>query len=169
MRIGRAVFFTDYLVSPTELADVSCSASQRLERGRDGQPRHRFREPSQAGARACEFVNFETIMAWPKPVQPMIGGCRERRLPVRRTACLALLRRLDASSLSHPVRRRAGHCRGFARWWPKRAVTWRRRRSRSGAPGRTATCSSATATMASHAWWSAPIPASRSILPELDR
>ena len=26
---------------------------QWLERGRDGQPRHRFREPSQAGARAC--------------------------------------------------------------------------------------------------------------------
>ena len=26
---------------------------QRLERGRDGQPRHRFRQPPQAGARAC--------------------------------------------------------------------------------------------------------------------
>jgi len=25
----------------------------RLERGRDGEPRHRFREPPQAGARAC--------------------------------------------------------------------------------------------------------------------
>ena len=56
-----------------------------------------------------EFVNFEPMMAWPKPVQKSASADhRRRRLPVRRAAGLALRQRLDASPLSHPVRRRAG-------------------------------------------------------------
>jgi probable F420-dependent oxidoreductase len=107
-----------------------------------------------------EFVNFEPMMAWPKPVQkphpPIIvggafpygarralrygmAGCPTAHAPSTRTCKLC--------------------CRNSARWRSKRAAIPRRYRSRSGAPKRTSTCSSATATTASHAWSSASIPA----------
>jgi probable F420-dependent oxidoreductase len=107
-----------------------------------------------------EFVNFDPMMSWPKPVQkPYPPHHRRRRLPVRRAARLALRRRLDAPPHAQPVCGRAGPTAKISvRWQPRRDATPRRYRSRSGAPRKTLTCSSATETTASHAWLSAWIP-----------
>ena len=149
---------------------------QRLERGRDGQPRHRFREPPQAGARACRGHegNLDQVkgrVSWRvRELRPDDGLAeagpetasadhRRRRLPVRRAARLALRRRLDAPPHAHPVCGRAGPAAEIPRDGGRSGPRSRRRcRSRSGAPRRTSTCSSATATTASHAWSSASIP-----------
>ncbi|MBR1212847.1 LLM class F420-dependent oxidoreductase [Bradyrhizobium sp. JYMT SZCCT0180] len=106
-----------------------------------------------------EFVNFDPMMTWPKPVQKphppiIVGGAfpfgarRALRygdgwMPTAREARMRMCR---------PC------CRNSARWQTKLAAISRRCRSRSGAPRRTSTCSSATATTASRASSSASIP-----------
>jgi probable F420-dependent oxidoreductase len=107
-----------------------------------------------------EFVNFSPMMAWPKPVQKpyppiMVGGA----FPYGARRALQYgngwmpHRSVPSTLTCRPC------CRSSARWRLRRAATWRRCRSRSGAPKRTLTCSSATATTASHAWLSTSIPA----------
>ncbi len=107
-----------------------------------------------------EFVNFDPMMTWPKPVQKphppiIVGGA----FPFGARRAL----RYGDGWMPHRTRSRTRTCRpccrNSARWRPKRVAIPRRYRSRSGAPRRTSTCSSATATTASHAWSSASIPA----------
>ena len=98
---------------------------QRLERGRDGQPRHRFRKPPQAGARAHrgdegDLDQVKGRVPWRvrefRPDDDLAeagpeaasADHRRRRLPVRRAARPALRRRLDAAPHAQPVCRRAG-------------------------------------------------------------
>ncbi|MBR0696719.1 LLM class flavin-dependent oxidoreductase [Bradyrhizobium lablabi] len=106
-----------------------------------------------------EFVNFEPMMAWPKPVQkphpPVIVAAPSRT--AYGGPCAAANGRM-------PHRSRAQYadvqpcCRSSARWRLRRAAISRRYRSRSGARRRIWTYSSATATTVSHAWSSASIP-----------
>src|SRR5438445_94378 len=67
MRIGGAMFFTDYSMSPTELA----RALERIEAMKE------IWTKSKAEYHG-EFVNFDPMMTWPKPVQkpypPIIVG-----------------------------------------------------------------------------------------------
>ena len=100
-----------------------------------------------------EFVNFEPMMTWPKPVQKphppiIVGGAfpyGARRafhygngwMPHRSRTQYA-----DVQALLPKFREMAAEA----------AAIPRRCRSRSGAPRRASICSSATATTASHAW-----------------
>ena len=106
-----------------------------------------------------EFVNFDPMMTWPKPVQKphppiIVGGA----FPFGAAA------RCATATAGCPTARAARTqtcrrcCRNSARWQPKQVAISRRCRSRSGAPRRISTCSSATATTASPAWSSASIP-----------
>jgi probable F420-dependent oxidoreductase len=106
-----------------------------------------------------EFVNFDPMMTWPKPVQKphppiMVGGA----FPY------GARRALNYGNGWMPHRTRTQYadvqacCRSSARWRLRRAATWPRCRSRSGAPKRISICSSATGMTASHVWLSASIP-----------
>ena len=106
-----------------------------------------------------EFVNFDPMMTWPKPVQKphppiMVGGAfpygARRALRYGNAGCPTAL--APSMPMCKPC------CRSSARWRPKRAATWRRCRSRSGAPRKTSICSSATEMTAFRAWSSASIP-----------
>jgi hypothetical protein len=94
---------------------------QRLERGRDGQPRHRFREPPQAGAGAYRGheSNLDGVkgrISWRVRELRADDGLAEAgsetasadhrrwRLPIRRATGLALRQWLDAPPLTHPDR-----------------------------------------------------------------
>jgi probable F420-dependent oxidoreductase len=106
-----------------------------------------------------EFVNFDPMMTWPKPVQKphppiMVGGAFP--YGARRALSYGNGWMPHRSRTSMPTCRPC--CRSSARWRLRRAAISRRYRSRSGARRRISTCSSATATTASHAWSSASIP-----------
>jgi probable F420-dependent oxidoreductase len=99
-----------------------------------------------------EFVNFDPMMTWPKPVQKphppiIVGGA----FPFGARRAL----RYGDGWMPHRTRSQYAD---VPRWRPRRDAIPRRYRSRSGAPRRTSTCSSATATTASHGWSSAWIP-----------
>ena len=81
---------------PIVARQVPVRCGRRLERRRDGRPRHRLQEPQRGDAREAsrpcarsgprpspsisgEFVNFGPMMTWPKPVQKphppvLVGG-----------------------------------------------------------------------------------------------
>ena len=108
-----------------------------------------------------EFVNFDPMMTWPK---------RRSKNHIRPSSSAAPFRSVPGvpcamATAGCPTARAASMrtcrtcCQNSARWQPKQVATSRRCRSRFGAPRRTSTCSSATATTASHAWSSAWIRA----------
>jgi probable F420-dependent oxidoreductase len=90
-----------------------------------------------------ELVNFEPMMAWPKPVQKphppiIVGGA----FPYGARRALHygngwMPNRAPSTRTCTPC------CRSSARWWPKPAAIPRQCRSPSGASRRTSTCAQA--------------------------
>jgi probable F420-dependent oxidoreductase len=106
-----------------------------------------------------EFVNFDPMMTWPKPVQKphppiIVGGA----FPFGARRALRYGDGWMPTARAASMRTCRPYYQNSARWQPRRDAIPRRYRSRSGAPRRTSICSSATATTASHAWSSAWIP-----------
>ena len=106
-----------------------------------------------------ELVDFDPMMTWPKPVQKphppiMVGGA----FPYGARRALSY----GNGWMPHRTRTQYADVQAllpkFREMAAEAGATWRRCRSRSGAPRRTSICSSATEMTASHAWPSASIP-----------